>query len=123
MFMNELVPQQTEKHYTVKEAISRIGIDYSVLNKACKSGKCKCSEVPSHSGHGNTYLIAQSDLDYWFNNVYRARKSGTTSVQSMTIEDLAEELMRRIKQSYDDGYKAGRRDARNEFMSAFKDIK
>ena len=55
--------------------------------------------------------------------MYRARKSGTTSVQSMTIEDLAEELMRRIKQSYDDGYKAGRRDARNEFMSAFKDIK
>ena len=118
--MNEL-EERKEKHYTVKEAANRTGINYSVISKACRTKRLKCSELPS--AHGNAYMIAESDLQYWLDNVYKAHGSTVSSVQSMTVEDLAAEIDRRIKSAYDQGYKEGRKAARTEFMSAFKDIK
>ena len=41
----------------------------------------------------------------------------------MTVEDLANEILKRMRGSYEAGYKQGRKDAKAEFMSAFKGIK
>ena len=119
---NMITNEQKEKHYTVKQASERLGVDYSTLNKACHSGKLRCSTFPNPTGNGNKFLIAESDLLEWNENRDK-RMPRTSSVDSLTIEDLANEILRRVKGAYDEGYKQGRKDARNEFMSVFKDIK
>lgn len=119
---NMFTEEQREKHYTVKQASERIGIDYSTLNKACHSGKIRCSTVPNPSGNGNKFLISESALMEYDANRER-RNTKYQSADSMTVEDLANEILRRVKNAYDEGYRQGRKDAKTEFMSAFKGIK
>ena len=119
---NMFTEEQREKHYTVKQASERIGIDYSTLNKACHAGKIKCSTVPNPSGNGNRFLISESALlEYDANREKRNTKS--PSIDALTVEDLANEILRRVRGAYDEGYRQGRKDAKTEFMSAFKGIK
>ena len=118
---NMITEEQKEKHYTVKEAVERVGCEYSVLNKACHNGRIKCSPVPS--SHGTTFLIAESDLVDWNNSRMRRTNSPTKALSDLSVEDLAAEIMNRIQRARDEGYRQGRKDARAEFMSAFKDIK
>ena len=67
-------------------------------------------------------MIAESDFREWYAN-RRDRKSTIKGVSEMTVEELADELMKRIKKAYDDGYKQGRKDQRDEMLTALKGVK
>ena len=116
------VVDKKEKFYTVKQAAEYLGVDYSSINKACHSKRIECSVIPSPTNHGNTFLISETALTDWYVN-RRERSPKAPSVDALTVEDLANEILKRVKGAYDEGYKQGRKDARSEFMSVFKDIK
>lgn len=114
--------EQKEKNYTPKQLHEKFNVEYTGIVKACKQGKLKASTVPAPRGHGYTYLIAESDFMEWYAN-RRDRKSTIKGVSEMTVEELADELMKRIRKAYDDGYKQGRKDQRDEMLTALKGVK
>ncbi len=119
-----ITPQKNpkEKCYTVQQAATFIGCDYSTLNKACHANRVVCHEIPKGSGNGNTFMIYESDLLEW--DKTRMRKSAPSKASTeLTVEELATELINRIQKAYDDGYKAGRRDQRDEMLNALKGVK
>ena len=116
------VTDKNEKFYTVKQAAEYLGIDYSSINKACHAKRINCSIIPSPTNHGNTFLISETALTEWYAN-RRERSPKAPSVDALTVEDLANEILKRVKGAYDEGYKQGRKDARSEFMDAFKGIR
>lgn len=117
-----ITEEQKEKHYTPKQLHDEFNVEYTGIVKACKSGKLKASMLPASRGAGYTYSIAESDFKEWYAN-RRDRKSTIKGVSEMTVEELADELMKRIKKAYDDGYRAGRKDQREEMLTALKGVK
>ena len=120
---NMITDDQKEKHYTVKQASERVGVDYSTLNKACHSGKLRCSTFPNPTGNGNKFLIAESDLLEWDANRDKRATRTSSSVDSLTVEDLANEILKRVKGAYEEGYRQGRKEAKAELLAAFKGLK
>lgn len=122
MEQNMINEAQKEKHYTPKQLHDEFNVEYTGIVKACRQGKLKASTMPAPRGSGYTYLIAESDFREWYAN-RRDRKSTIKGVSEMTVEELADELMKRIKKAYDDGYKQGRKDQRDEMLTALKGVK
>ena len=122
MEQNMINEEQKEKHYTPKQLHEQFNVEYTGIIKACRQGKLKASTVPAPHGAGHAYLIAESDFREWYAN-RRDRNSTIKGVSEMTVEELADELMKRIKKAYDDGYKQGRKDQRDEMLTALKGVK
>ena len=131
-----MVEEQKEKYFTVKEAVKQLGIEYSVLNKACHEGRVECSVIPSPTRvNANTFLISESALTKWYVEVYKPRPSvinatviptnptNSKSLSDASIKELFAEINRRLTSVYEDGYRKGRKDAKAEFMSVFKEFK
>ena len=113
-----------EKHYTVKQASEYLGVDYSSINKACHAGKINCSTIPSPTNHGTTFLISETALTEWYvNRRERGTRTSTNTIAEMTVEDLANEILKRIQGAYDEGYRQGRKAQRAEMLDALKGIK
>lgn len=112
-----------EKYYSVPAAAAELRISDQTLYTAIKEGKLKSMQVPAGSG-GVRYVhkIAETDLLNWFEN-RKALKTQIVGVTELTVEDLADELLKRIKHAYNEGYKDGVKHAKTELMSAMKGVK
>lgn len=120
-----ITPEQKEKYFTIKQAADSVKLDYSSIRKACIDGQLQHSVVPKSRGNGDMILISETALTEWYVNRKERVKSKppSASIKEMTVEDLANEILKRMRGSYEAGYKQGRKDARAEFMSAFNGIK
>lgn len=103
-----------ERFFTVKQAAQESGLTYGAIYSACKEGRIGCRNV------NNTYMIGETALRTYID--HRRKRITTTNESELTIDDLAEELLKRIQDAYDRGKADGRKEAREEFMSAFKSV-
>ena len=110
------------KWYKVAEASEQFGIDKSVINKAIRNGKIKVTKISGPSPTGFISSIPEDEMIKFARN-HVARKTTITGVTDMTVDDLAEELLKRIKDAYDKGFKDGMAKAKNEYMAAIKGVK
>ncbi len=111
-----------EKYYSVKAAAEELKLSYNIVWAAVKSGKLRAMQIPSGKGTGYTHRIAETDLLNWFEN-RKALKTQIVGVTELTVEDLSMELLKRIQHAYDEGFKAGKKAAKDEFMKAMKEVK
>lgn len=114
---------ENEKYFTTRQAAELYHLSEQTLRNAIAKKQLKASEITtSRSPKGFIYRIAESDLKEWINS-RTARKTIIPNVTNLTVDDLAEEILKRVKNAYDEGYKAGKKDAKAEFMSALKGVK
>lgn len=114
--------EEKKKWYKVAEASAEFGIDRSYINRAIREGKIKVSKISGSSPTGFISLIPEDEMVKFAKN-HVARKTTITGVTDMTVDDLAEELLKRIKDAYDKGFKDGMTKAKNEYMAAIKGVK
>ncbi len=111
-----------EKYFKLKAAAAQAGVTESVLRYAIVHGTLIASTVPGAKG-GYTYLIKESDLLEWVvdRKTVRVDKAEVSlSLKHATVEQLAEEIHRRIKDSYDEGVKAGAKQKASEIKMMLK---
>ena len=114
--------EMNEKHYTPKKAAERIGVSDSLIKKAIKDGKLEAMQIPGSGPVGYSYMISETNLFAWAEN-RRKRKTIVKGVSEMTIDDLAEELLKRMKHEYERGYHDGMKKAKEEYLAALKSVK
>ena len=112
----------SEKYYTVKQATEGIGISGQTITKAIRDKQLKASEIPAGGRRGYTYRIAETDLIEWMDN-RKKRMTIIPEVTTMTVDDVANEILARIQKAYDDGFKAGVKHAKAEMLGAIKGVK
>ena len=121
------VEESKEKWYTIRQASECVGLDYSTLNKACHQGKLRCSEVPRTSGKGYQFLISESSLTEWYVNrkerAPRNQKPTAPLPETLTVEDIANEILQRMRGAWEEGYKQGRKEQKAEMLNALRDVK
>ena len=102
-----------ERYYTIKQASDEFGIAYSTLAYACRSNK-----IP-HRDINNRPMMAESDIKSYIED--KQKRITKTSVSELTIDDLAEEILKRIQDAYDRGRADGIKEAKQAMMQAFKE--
>lgn len=112
----------SEKYYTVKQATDEIGVSVATITKAIRDKQLKASEIPAGGRRGYQYRIAESDLIEWM-DMRKKRMTIIPEVTTMTVDDVANEILARIKKAYDDGFKAGVKHAKTEMLGAIKGVK
>ena len=114
---------ENEKFYTTKQAAEKYMVVEQTLRNAIKNKKLKASQVSSgKSPTGFIYRIAESDLEKFMED-RKMRKTTIPNVTDLTIDDLAEEILKRIRKAHDEGFKEGKKAAKEEFLSALKGVK
>ena len=114
--------EHKEKWYKTSEASKEFGISQSALSRAIRLGKLKSTKISGHSPTGFVDLISESALIEYMKD----KKDRTTiikGVSEMTIDDISEELLKRMNDAYQRGFKDGMAKAKNEYMSALKGVK
>lgn len=112
----------TEKYYTANQAAQETRISISTITRAIQKKELSAREISSNGNGGHKYMIAESDLIKWL-ETRKTRKTVIMGVTELSIDDLAAEILKRMKMEYDRGYKDGAKKAKEEFMSAFKGVK
>ena len=110
-----------EKYYTANQASIETSIAISTITRAIQKNELLAREISNGRG-GHKYMIAESDLIAWM-DVRKKRKTTITGVTDLTVDDLAGEILKRLKHEYERGYNDGKKKAKEEFMSAFKGVK
>lgn len=105
----------SEKHYTPKQASEKFGLTYATIYSACRNGKVACREI------NGSYMIAETAMIDYINQ--RKARITVSAHSAMTVDDLAEELLKRIHDAYDKGYADGKKDAKQALNEAIKGIK
>lgn len=111
-----------EKFYSTKKASELVGVSDATIKSAIKRGELKAKQVAGGGPQGFSWMVSESDLMEFKEN-RKARKTTITGVTDMSVDDLANEFLKRIKHAYEQGYKEGKKKAKEEFMSAFKGVK
>ena len=111
-----------EKYYSTSQAAKEFNVTEQTIRNAINRGKLKALQITNSSSVGFSFKIAESDLKKWVEN-RKARKTIIPNVSETTIDDIAEDILKRIKNAYNEGYKAGKKAAKDEFMSALKGVK
>lgn len=105
----------SEKHYTPKQASEKFGLTYATIYSACRNGKLACREI------NGSYMIAETAMIDYINQ--RKARITVPAYSAMSVDDLAEELLKRIHDAYDKGYADGKKDAKQALNEAIKAIK
>lgn len=113
---------ENEKFVTIKRAAEICHVADQTIRNAITKGTLACTKVPSGDSRGEKMFVNYDELMEWFD---KRKKRITTipGVSELTIDDLAEELLKRIQKSYDDGYAAGVAAAKTEISNALKAVK
>lgn len=114
--------EHKEKWYKTGEASKEFGISQSALSRAIRMGKLKSSKITGHSPTGFVDLIPESALIEYMKNK-KERVTTIKGVSEMTIDDISEEILKRINDAYQRGFKDGMAKAKAEYMSALKGVK
>lgn len=101
-----------EKHYTPKQASKKFGLTYATIYSACRSGKLACREI------NGSYMIAETAMIDYINQ--RKARITVPAYSAMTVDDLAEELLKRIHDAYDKGYADGKKAAKQALNEALR---
>jgi predicted site-specific integrase-resolvase len=104
-----------EKYYTIKQASENFGIAYATIYSACKQKRIDCRQV------NDTYMISESSMREYID--HKKKRMTVPSNSRLTIDDIAEEIIKRINEAYDTGYADGRKAAKAVFTDALKDLK
>ena len=113
---------ENQKYITIKRAAEICHVADQTIRNAIAKGKLSCTKVPSGNSNGEKMFVDYDELMVWIDN-RKQRITTIPGVTELTIDDLAEELLKRLKKSYDDGYKAGVAAAKDEFSNALKAVK
>ena len=111
-----------EKYFKLKTAAAEAGVTEATLRYAIVHGTLVASSVPGAKG-GYTYMIKESDLLAWVDDrktVKVEKAEVTLSLKHATVEQLAEEIHRRIKDSYDEGVRVGAKQKAAELKMVLK---
>lgn len=114
--------EHKEKWYKTYEAAKEFGISQSALSRAIRMGKLKSTKVSGHSPTGFVDLIPESALIEYMKNK-KDRVTTLKGVSEMTVDDISEEILKRLNDAYQKGFKDGMAKAKNEYMSALKGVK
>lgn len=104
-----------EKYYNVKQASERFGLSYQTIYSACKHKRLDCREL------NGTYMIAETAMLDYINN--RKARIIVPTYSQLTVDDLAEEILKRINDAYEKGYEAEKKDAKQTLSEALKGLK
>lgn len=116
-----------EKWYSVQQAADEARVNRQTITNAIDSGRLVASEI-GENGHGRMFRIRETDLIEWIENrktikAERQRKVETKLLaKDMTVEDLAEVLHTMISKAYEEGFKEGKKRARDGFMEAIRGV-
>ncbi len=113
-----------EKWYTAKEAGEVAGVQASTLTTAIRHGKLVAKQISDSSRYGFHYMISESALIDWVED-RKSRKADALpkSLEEYSVEDIAQEILRRIHQSYNKGVKDGRKSMKAELIGKFREAK
>jgi len=89
---------------------------------AIANKKLTASVVPAANNRGSTTFVNYDELMQWA-STRKKRMTTIPGVATLTIDDLAEELLKRIQHAYEEGYKAGVQAAKQEYLDAIKGVK
>jgi predicted site-specific integrase-resolvase len=104
-----------EKHYTPKQASEHFGLSYATIYSACRNGRLACREI------NGSYMIAETAMLDYINQ--RKARITVPGYSEMSVDDLADELLKRIKTAYDKGYADGKKDAKQALNEAIRGLK
>lgn len=114
-----------EKYFDTKQASKEAGVSVNAICTAIKNGKLQASQISDSSRFGYHYLVSETALIEWMNN--RWKRGSTTAapkaLSQFSLEDIADELTRRIKKAYEEGYKDGVKKAKQDILTAMKGVK
>ena len=113
---------ESQKYITIKKASEICHLSDQTIRNAINKGALNCTRVPSGNSNGDKMFVDYNELMEWFDN-RKKRITTIPGVSDLTIDDLAEELLKRIQKAYDEGYKAGVEAAKAEYANAFKAVK
>lgn len=113
--------EKKEKWYHAKEAAREYGIGYSTITKAIRDGKLKTTKVSGQGRTGFVDLISETSLNEYVKNM-KERKTIINGVTELTVDDLANELLKRINEAYERGYKDGVATAKKTINERLKGI-
>lgn len=113
--------EKKEKWYHAKEAAREYGIGYSTITRAIRDGKLKTTKVSGQGRSGFVDLISETSLNEYVKTL-KQRKTIITGVTELTVDDLAGELLKRINDAYERGYKDGMATAKKEIKERLKGI-
>jgi hypothetical protein len=113
---------ENQKYITIKRASEICHVTDQTIRNAIAKGKLSCTKVPSGNSNGDKMFVDYDELMVWIDN-RKKRITTIPGVSDLTIDDLAEELLKRIQKAYDEGYKAGVAAAKEEFSNALKAVK
>lgn len=113
--------EKKEKWYHAKEAAREYGIGYSTITRAIRDGRLKTTKVSGKSRTGFVDLISETLLNE-FVKTMKERKTIINGVTDLTVDDLANELLKRINDAYERGYKDGMATAKKEIKERLKEI-
>lgn len=111
-----------QKYVTVKKASEIVGVADQTIRNAIANKKLNASVVPANNNRGSTTFIEYEELMAWA-SARKKRMTTIPGVATLTIDDLAEELLKRIQNAYEEGYKAGVQAAKQEYLDAIKGVK
>lgn len=114
--------ENNEKFYNTKKAALQVGVSDATIKSAIKRGELPAKQIASGGPKGYSYMVSETDLITWM-DTRKQRKTTIAGVTEMTVDDLANEILKRLKHEYERGYKQGKKDAKEEFMKAFKGVK
>ena len=114
--------EEKQKWYKAYEAAKEFGISVTTVRNAIRDGKLTTTKVSGKSPTGFIDLIPETALVEFMKN-YTARKTVVNEVSSLTIDDIAEDILKRIQDAYDKGFKDGCAKTKNEFLAAVKGVK
>jgi excisionase family DNA binding protein len=104
-----------EKYYTCKQASEEFGLSYAAIYSACKDGRINARQT------GRSYMVSESDIREYIEN-RKKRIVVDTSLSEWSVEDIANEILKRIEDAYERGVKDGKKAMRDEFTQAFKSV-
>lgn len=112
---------EKEKWYTFDEATAVAGCSKATLYRACKEGRLVASQISDSSKWGFHYMVSENALLEWVND----RKSLKMDVSAMdfSVDMIAQILERKIKTTYDEGYRDGFKNAKKQMNEAMKGIR
>ena len=113
---------ENTKYITVKRAAEICHVTDQTIRNAIAKGHLTSTKVQSGNTKGEKTFVNYDELVEWVEN-RKQRMTIIPNVTELTIDDLAEELLKRIKKAYDDGYKAGTKAAKEELTNAIKAVK
>lgn len=113
---------EDQKFITIKRASEMCHVADQTIRNAIAKGALSCTKVPSGDSRGEKMFVNYDELMAWFDN-RKKRITTIPGVTDLTIDDIADELLKRVQKAYDEGYRAGIEAARKQYQDAFKAVK